>query len=186
MSEENVKKLKLMFHAIEATGHSNAAIGFAQILAARGHEIVFVMNETMYDHFAKYGFRVLSLKQNSGNNVGENKFELDENPAKQFAKSLEESGMFSNKNSMKKMESFYSEEQKPMMDGMIKLAIAFSPQIEAYLEQEKPDVFVQDHFILPPSVHVSKIPWVLLCSSNPIWYYESLELPPPGSGKFEI
>ena len=55
---EKITKLKVMFHTMDATGPVNAAVGFAQILAERGHDIVFVLNESSVKQAEKFGFKI--------------------------------------------------------------------------------------------------------------------------------
>ena len=180
------KKLKLMMHAMEGTGHLNACLGLAQSLAKNGHDIVFAVNESLTKTVEKFGFRVLPLKQITEDNSGEDQFTLSENPAKDFAKTIQESGFFSNKPSLEKMNLFKDNQNNNFMDGLTKLMIAFNPQIEKLLEEEKPDAWIHDHFLVPPAVSRSKIPWVLICSAAPLMYLNSELLPPPGSGKLVV
>ena len=118
MSENNLK-LKVMFHAADATGPVNAAIGFAQILAERGHDIVFVLSESSAKQAEKFGFRILPLKQEAESNEGEDGFKLSDNPAADFAKILEQTGMFSHKSSLQKYKDSFNEENSSVMDGMV-------------------------------------------------------------------
>ena len=177
------KKLKLMLHAMEGTGHLNACIGFGQILQQRGHEIVFAINETLVSKVESFGFRALPLKQVDENAEKKNDFKLSDNPAKDFAQKLKDSGLFSNKTPIEKMQAFKDEDENGFMNGLKKLCIAFNPQIQKFLEDEKPDGWIHDHFLIPPAVFQSKIPWMVLCSAAPLMLYKSDELPPQGSGE---
>lgn len=39
------KKLKILFHAMDGTGHLNACVGVAEALTKRGHSVLFLVNE---------------------------------------------------------------------------------------------------------------------------------------------
>ena len=176
------KKLKLIFNSFEGTGHFNAALGLAQILAKRGHEIVFVINESLAKQIESYGFRVIPLKQITDDNA--EKFSFSDNPAKDFGKSLDDTGIFSNKTSLEKENAFQELEVNEFLEGWKSLMIAFNPQIEKILQDEKPDAWLHDQFLIPPVLKKSKIPWFCICSAAPLSYYDSPTLPPHGSGEF--
>ncbi len=38
------KKLQILFHAIDGTGHLNACVGMAEALIKRGHTVLFLVN----------------------------------------------------------------------------------------------------------------------------------------------
>ena len=175
--------MKFMFHSIEGTGHLNACIGFAQVLKERGHDIVFVINETLTKNVENFGYRVLPLKQAvPENNEG---YKLSSNPAEDFAKKMKESGLFSNQSPLQKLVSFRENNKKSnMMAGMMQLMTGFNTQIEKYLQQEQPDAWIHDQFIVFPAVYKANIPWILICSAAPLQYYNSQQLPPFGSGNF--
>ena len=82
------------------------------------------------------------------------------------------------------MECFKNDIHAKMMQGMGKLMIEFNPQVEEYIKQEKPDAWIHDHMLLLPAAYKAGIPWILVCSASPSFYYDSTDLPPPGSGKF--
>ena len=177
------KKLKLMLNAVEGTGHFNACIGFAQILQQRGHEIVFAINETLVSKVESFGFRALPLKQVDENAEKKNDFKFSDNPAKDFAQKLKDTGFLSNKSPIEKVQAFKDEDEDGFIHGLTKLCIAFNPQIEKFLEDEKPDAWIHDHFLIPPAVIRSKIPWMVICSAAPLMFFKSDILPPHDSGE---
>lgn len=178
------RKLKVMFHAMEGTGHFNACIGFGQILQKRGHEIIFAINETLVSKVESFGFRALPLKQIDENADKKEDYKLSENPAKDFAQKLKDAGLLSNKTALEKIAALKDDDDDNFMEVLKKLCIVFNPQIERFLEQEKPDVWIHDHFMILPAVLKSKIPWMVVCSGAPLMYYQSKILPPQTSGKF--
>ena len=178
------KKLKLMLHSLEGTGHLHACIGFGQILRQRGHEVIFAINEALVSKVETFGFRVLSLKQVDENAKEKNDFTFSENPAKDVGEKLKEAGLFSNKTPLEKMEFFNQDGEDSFFHGIKKLSVAFNPQIEKYLEEEKPDAWLHDHFLVPPAVLKAEIPWMIICSAGPLMYYNELTLPPECSGMF--
>src|SRR5699024_10966992 len=67
---------------------------------------------------------------------------------------------------------------KSIYDGVVQ----FNPQIAKHIETEKPDLFIIDHFMVPPALPLSGVPWIFLFSGNPLSLYKSDKLPPFGGG----
>ncbi|XP_017492347.1 PREDICTED: uncharacterized UDP-glucosyltransferase YojK-like, partial [Rhagoletis zephyria] len=58
----------------------------------------------------------------------------------------------------------------------------FNPQIQRAMDEHKPDLFILDHFIVPPALPKSGIPWLYLFSGSPTAILDSPDLPPFTSG----
>lgn len=59
----------------------------------------------------------------------------------------------------------------------------YNQQIGEAISREHPDTFIIDSFIIPPSVPAANLPWMFLCSAQPLCFYRSNgKLPPYGAG----
>ena len=60
----------------------------------------------------------------------------------------------------------------------------FNVQIEKAIEEGKPDVIIVDSFVIPPAILKANVPWIFLCSAQPLCVFQSEgKLPPYGMGK---
>ena len=189
------KPLKIFFFAIDGIGHLNACVGMAQALAQRGHTITFLLNEGFKGQFAKYGFEEILLKKDPPSNgevagsgadpAGSDPAKLQPpvNPIKEMAKILLTMGLLGPKTPLEKMR-----EQLAGKNDFFKESFAtlrpFNIQIEKAIEEGKPDAFIVDTFVVPPSIMKANLPWIFLCSAQPLCSLPSKGiLPPFGAGK---
>ncbi|KAI2797952.1 hypothetical protein BLOT_013861 [Blomia tropicalis] len=176
--------MKILFFAVDAAGHLNACVGLAQALVERGHKVKFLLNESFKGQFGKFGFDEMLLKPAPMPNFEGKEKKTDEppvNPIKVMAEMLLKSGFLSSKTPLEKMKEnkkFGDEFLTRIYDGLVH----FNPQIEEIIKNEKPDLLIVDHFIVPPCFPKSGIPWMFLFSGNPLNLYRSTKLPPFGGG----
>lgn len=169
-------KIFLNYNFILRAGHLAACSGMAETLAARGHSISFLINEGFSGQFRKHGYAEFLLRRQQ-----KSSFESAGNPVKVVASILKES-LLNGKSPLQKMKDHQRPEEDDFMKGLLEKMIDFDPQIEQTIKSIKPDVIIIDHFLLPPSIARSNIPWVFLFSGNPLPIYQSSSLPPYGSG----
>ena len=162
--------LKILFIPISAVGHVNSAIGMAQVLLERGHKIVFAISDQWRGKLAKYGFEEVLFKREGA--------EEDEDPVKGWALHILKLGLF-NKESALKSALNKVKAKTDLFEAQMKL----DKEIEDLLPQIKPDVIICDQIVGLPSVETSGIPWVLVCSCNPLFIIEDERTPPGNSGK---
>src|SRR5699024_5281483 len=99
------------------------------------------------------------------------------------AQQLLDSGMLSGANSLEKLKLM---EKADFLEDMLQRAIAFDPQIEVAIAEQRPDLIILDHFLISPAIRRSKIPYVQIFSGNPIMIINSPKLPPPASGSWSL
>jgi UDP:flavonoid glycosyltransferase YjiC (YdhE family) len=165
-------KLRIMFIPFAAVGHVNAAVGMAQVLMNSGHEVVFYISDQWKNKFAKYGIKELLYEEPIKEYVS------DKDPAAVWAELCKMIGIFNGSSPLQKMKNMYGDNYQKF----IGLHIKFDKMIEKVLPLIKPDVIMCDQLISLPSVELSGIPWVLVCSCNPLTYIEDERTPPYGSG----
>ena len=104
------------------------------------------------------------------------------NPIKAMAEQLIKTGLLSSKSPLEKLKGNTNPEN--FIISIYETIKEFNPQIADAIKREAPDVFILDHFFIPPAIPQSDVPWLFLFSGNPIHLYNSDKLPPFGSGKF--
>lgn len=142
----------------------------------------FLLNETYSGQYGKYGFEEILLKRYP-NGAPQEKVDK-KNPFKNVAEQVAKAGVIGPKSPLEKLREMVSNAAPPgFLIEMIDALAAFDPQIADILSRDKPDVFILDHFFVPPAIQRSPIPMLYLSSGNPLALYESDKLPPMGSGK---
>ncbi|XP_027206131.2 NDP-glycosyltransferase YjiC-like [Dermatophagoides pteronyssinus] len=190
MASQPKKLMKIFFMPMDGVGHINACVGMAQALAKRGHQIYFLTNPMFAGSYSKHGFQEFVLQSDvkkqmlAGN--GENN-DKKAHPIKAFAPMLQkmrESGMLSGKTPFEKIKIFdpNEEEEVDLMAKIYEEMKEVHPKIVELIEQEKPDLIIVDHFLVPPCIAYGKTPWAFLFSGNPIFILDHPELPPISSG----
>lgn len=188
MSSQPKKILKIFFMPMDGVGHINACVGMAQALAKRGHQIYFLSNPMFAGTYEKHGFKEIVLqsdvKQKMLETTNDEKSDKKAHPIKAFVPMLQkwrESGMLSGKSSFEKLKVFDPEEDH-FLGKIYEELKEVHPKIVELIEQEKPDLIIVDHFLVPPCIAYGKTPWAFLFSGNPLFILEHPDLPPITSG----
>ncbi|KAH9388356.1 hypothetical protein TYRP_009571 [Tyrophagus putrescentiae] len=175
-SSSSEKPLTILVHALDATGHLNACVGFAQALAARRHRVVFLLNAKFAGQYRRYGFEEVHLNEPEDPN---------ESAARKRARAILASGVLSGKSTLEKMKESV-ELADPFGLNLFNACVEFNPQIEAAISRYRPDALILDHFMIAPAFLAARVPWFKLSSSNPLGLFSSLlpegKLPPGESG----
>ena len=113
-------------------GHAYACAGLAQAIAARGHQVVFLMDEMFIDKVTPFGFETIALKPAPADEQqAKEKDGPKEHPFREIGKKMIKLGVLANKNSYDKMGLFEDEKDKnSFMEGLTNDTIAFNPQFE--------------------------------------------------------
>lgn len=175
------RQLKIYFHTVDIIGHVNSMLGLAQALADRGHRITFITSPVFKDYYRKYGFEEIILEAVPCDLVIEP--QLLKDPIKYMANQYMQRGFLADKTALEKALLRPKENETSMWEEMMRKEVMLHPQIETILKRDQPDLIVNNHFLVPPSVVYSGIPWVSLFSPNPRSLYSSEDLPPFRSGK---
>ena len=176
------RKLKIFIHAMDGSGHMNACVGVAQALVKRGHKVSFLLNAAFAGQFAKFGFDEVVLHRTPAEGNNDQKNEERKNPVKVFAKMIKEMGLLGPATPLERIKEKKKESDKVFSENLRQTTREFNPQIQAAIERDQPDLIILDHFLIPPAVPKSGIPWLLLFSGNPLAIFNSENLPPFSSG----
>ena len=164
------KKLKILFIPIHAVGHVNSAIGMAQVLIKRGHEVLFLITDQWKDKLTKYGIKEVLYQEPDEEDIS------GKDPATFWAEKIKEGGLLGDLSSIEKVANMYKD------DKYLTKQFKFDKMVEEALKEIRPDVMVCDQVFTLPSINNSGIPWVLVCSCNPLFFIEDLRTPPNCSG----
>ena len=164
------KTLKILFVPIDSIGHMSAAIGMAEVLIASGHTAVFAVNDLWRGRLAEYGIEEVLLTHH--------KRRTEEDPAKHWADLFFGGGAIKSGAPVETIINIRTKLTPTFAELLIKLDI----KVDELLKDIKPDVVVLDQAVNIPSVLLSGIPWVLVCSFNPLFMIENEKTPPSGSG----
>ena len=167
-----VKKLKVLFIPLGAVGHVNSAIGMTQVLIESGHQVVFFISDQWKGKLSKHGAQEILYPATDDPNSS------DIDPAVFWAKDIEALGMMSSISPLDKL--LVKFKNNPHFDENKEL----DKKIDKLLPEVNPDVIILDQDISLSSVERSGIPWVLVCSTNPLYYMEDDRVPPSHLGKF--
>ncbi|CAG2167328.1 unnamed protein product [Oppiella nova] len=166
------RSLNVLFIPMDGTGHVNACLGIAEQLIESGHKVSFLMNNQWRGKLsAKYGITEITHESVSGRQTGGD-------PALEWALVFQESGMISSNGSLEKMLAWYTK----LLPLFMKYSDVINERIESTIESLKPDVIFMDQVICLPAVERAGIPWVWICSFNPLFLIDDERTPPKGSG----
>lgn len=161
----------------------NALCGMLESLQKRGHQIIVLSSEGFKGKFVKYGFEEILLTEKPKQWGGKPAAAADatpENPIKKMAMMLKSSGMLSAKTPLEKLKG--EDNTGAFLKSIYDNVVEFNPQIAEHIKSLKPDLFIVDHFMVPPALPLSGVPWIFLFSGNPLGMYKSDKLPPFGGG----
>ncbi|XP_054152615.1 uncharacterized UDP-glucosyltransferase YojK-like [Oppia nitens] len=166
------QKLRILFVPIDATGHVNSAIGMAQVLMAAGHEITFGISDQWTGKLEPYGIReivwTLKGREDAGNNA-----------AKYYAQDLKRKGILGPDGTpLDKAVIMFKDNGNEMFEACRDVDEHLAKAIDTI----QPDIIVCDQIISLTSITRSGIPWVLVCSCNPLTIMHDNRTPPPFSG----
>ncbi|KAH9405751.1 hypothetical protein TYRP_014047 [Tyrophagus putrescentiae] len=172
------KPLKIVFQSLDAAGHLSACYGLAQTLVARGHQVTFLLNDSFKGQAKKFGCREVIFESKPVSAEKEAAKKENKNPIKDIAKLLITTGMLGPKSSLEKIESM---KDPTFMNQLVTTLIDRSEQIEKLINEEKPDLFILDLFLVLPVIQ-QNVPYVSIFSGNPLFLFKHPKIPPGCSG----
>ena len=168
-----MKSLTILATSINAVGHVNAVSGALKPLLARGHRVIFVMEEAFEGKLSLLGFEEEIFRMEKDKDV--------KNPGEAIGKLIYNNKMMGDFSVWEKFENllimFHGDENHEQFRAM---DVAIKEAIKKY----SPDAIYFDGVFLYPTIHYSGIPWILNYSTTPITYEfdETNEIPPGCSG----
>ncbi|XP_054152666.1 NDP-glycosyltransferase YjiC-like [Oppia nitens] len=163
-------KLKVLFIPIDGTGHVNAAIAMSQVLIKAGHECTFGICDQWRGKLEPYGIREILWSMKDRQNA-------DESAAKYWGLYLKEKGILGPVSPLEKAVIMLKEQK-----DINKMQQEIDDKVKQTISQVRPDIIILDQMTSLISVMKSGIPWVLVCSCNPLTYIRDDRTPPAFSG----
>lgn len=161
--------MKILFQCMDSCGHIAAAIGFAEALAARGHQVIFLVSELHRDRFAQQGFGEVLLKLEASNEPISESMDA----VKLTAEQLKRNGLLSGASPLEKMKG-HNDGKNNFLDTLCQKLAHFDEQIEAAIESEQPDLIICNQFLTPPAILQAGIPWIF--QVNDLMIYLGLKI----------
>ena len=167
------KKLTILFIPNNGVGHVNASIGIATALARQGHRVIFVVRQLWASMITYHGLEVSLIDDPVNNDLGN---EMTSKVMQTEILSADMSTGLSPSDKLMKMADIWKTkvDEQIELDGLLERII---PSIE-------PDLIVMDQLLALPYVQALGIPYVWVCSGNPLNLLDDPRTPPSFSGRY--
>ena len=163
-------RLTVVFFPEAAYGPTNNCVGIGNILAERGHRVVFAAEASYEGTLEKYGFeeRVVHLAEPA---------ETEEDPGQFWKDFIRDTAPEFRKPTIVQLDTFI----KPVWQALIDGAYYVEDTLKAVFDEVRPDVIVEDNVLCFPATVTAGVPWVRIVSCNPAELKDEL-VPPVFSG----
>jgi len=160
----------VVFFPEGAFGPTNNCVGIGRVLLARGHRVVFVVEESFAGTLEAQGFEeaLMRLKPPP---------EVEEAPGQFWKDFVRDTAPEFRKPTIEQLETFILPVWQELVDG----ARYVDDRLREIFGELEPDVIVQDNVVAFPAVPASGRPWVRIVSCNPLELRDP-DLPPVFSG----
>ena len=159
--------LTILFTSVDAHGHVNSCVGVAQRLHQRGHRIVFTIGEAWKGKLVKYGFEEVIIEKPTNGN--------EENEEYWTKRLAEQAHLLSSGSTIEILKNFWV----PLFTTYAEMLMnQETPQLQSIIDSIKPDLIVNDNYIISPAIVKSGIPWVWLVSFNILYAIDDENTPP--------
>ncbi len=160
----------IVFFPEGAYGPTNNCVGIGQVLRARGHRVVFIVEESFAGTLEAKGFEERLMRLGPPPAVAEV-------PGQFWLDFIRETAPVFRKPTFDQITEFIAPTWQALIDG----AKFVNPRLEQLIGEVEPDAIVEDNVLSFPAVMASGRPWVRLVSCNPAELKDSL-VPPFSSG----
>jgi len=153
----------ILFFPEGAYGPTNNCIGIGNILKARGHQVVFVVEESFAGTLEARGFEEAHMRLQPPR-------EVEEVPGQFWKDFIRDTAPEFRKPTIEQIETFL----KPTWQALIDGAMFVDDRLAEIFDELGPDAIVEDNVVAFAAIPTSGWPWVRITSCNP------LELKDPG------
>lgn len=168
-----VDRLVVLFLPMDAVGHVNACVGLAQVLVDSGHRVLFAVKSGWKGRLTKYGIEELILLEDT-------ELEKSDKPAMFLTQTLFNVGAIGPGSPLCKAKSLIQAWERNFVDENRRL----DPILDELIAKVAPDLLMVDQNVALSAVDRSGLPWVYVCSCNPLRVIENENIPPFSSGEF--
>ena len=160
----------IVFFPEGAFGPTNNCVGIGDVLRARGHRVVFIVEESFAGTLEEKGFeeRLVRLTPPP---------QEEEVPGQFWKDFIRETAPVFREPTIEQLGSFIAPTFQALIDG----ARYVDDRLHRIFDELRPDVVVEDNVVTFPALLTSGVPWVRIASCNPAEMKDHL-IPPPFSG----
>ena len=160
----------VVFFPEGAFGPTNNCVGIGDVLRARGHRVVFIVEESFAGTLEARGFeeRLMRLSPPP---------EEPEEPGQFWKDFIRETAPVFRRSTFDQLEQFMAPTWQALVDG----ARYVDDRLREIIHELRPEAIVEDNVCAFPAIPASGIPWVRIVSCNPLELKDPA-LPPPYSG----
>ena len=160
----------IVFFPEGAFGPTNNCVGIGQVLRARGHRVVFIVEESFAGTLEAKGFdeRLMRLGPRP---------EVEETPGQFWIDFIRDTAPVFRKPTIVQLEEFIA----PTWGALIEGARYVDARLASIIDELAPDAIVEDNVVAFPALAASGRPWVRIASCNPAEIKDPV-IPPFSSG----
>ena len=160
----------IVFFPEGAYGPTNNCVGIGNVLKARGHRVVFIVEESFAGNLEAKGFEERLMRLGPPP-------EVPEVPGQFWIDFIRDTAPVFRKPTIEQLGEFIAPTFQALIDG----AKYVQPRLEAILDELQPDAIVEDNVVSFPAIMTTGRPWIRLLSCNPAEVKDPL-VPPFSSG----
>jgi MGT family glycosyltransferase len=160
----------IVFFPEGAFGPTNNCVGIGNVLRARGHRVIFVIEESFAGTLEARGFEEARMRLQPP-------AEVEEEPGQFWKDFIRDTAPEFRKPTVEQLQGFLAPTWQALIDG----ARYVEPRLREIYEEVRPDVVVEDNVVCFPALPGSEVPWVRTVSCNPLELKDPA-LPPVFSG----
>jgi MGT family glycosyltransferase len=153
-----------------AFGPTNNCVGIGDVLRRRGHQVVFIIEESFAGNLEAKGFEERLMRLGPPP-------EEPEVPGQFWKDYIRDTAPVFRKPTIEQLEGFISPTFEALVDG----ARYVDSRLTEIIDDLAPDVIVEDNVVCFPALIASRRPWVRITSCNPPEIKDPA-VPPPFSG----
>ncbi len=160
----------IVFFPEGAFGPTNNCVGIGNVLKARGHRVVFIVEESFAGTLEAKGFEEARMRLQPPP-------EVEEEPGQFWKDFIRDTAPEFRRPTIEQLESFL----KPTWQALIDGAMYVDDRLIEIFDELRPDAIVEDNVVAFPAIVTSGRPWVRIASCNPLELKDP-NLPPVFSG----
>jgi len=146
----------IVFFPEGAYGPTNNCVGIGQVLQARGHRVVFIVEESFAGTLEAQGFEERRMRLAPPPAT-------EEKPGQFWIDFIAETAPVFRKPTIEQLGEFIAPTFQALIDG----AKFVHPRLLEIFDEVRPDVIVEDNVVAFPALPASGRPWVRIASCNP-------------------
>jgi MGT family glycosyltransferase len=147
----------IVFFPEGAYGPTNNCVGIGQVLRARGHRVVFIVEESFAGTLEEKGFEERLMR------LGPPPAE-PEIPGQFWIDFIRDTAPVFRKSTLEQLGEFLAPTWQALIDG----SKYVDPRLREIIDELAPDAVVEDNVVAFPAISASGRPWVRIVSCNPM------------------